>query len=47
MPYLSPRALDGLKHYQYKPGGYTWLDDAHQPLWNCEIIVDSHTHVPQ
>lgn len=36
MGYLSPRALQGLKEYQYKPAGYTWLDDAHQPFWNGE-----------
>ena len=34
--YLSPRALEGLKNYQYKPAGYTLLDDLHQPFWNCE-----------
>ncbi|KAG2422683.1 hypothetical protein HXX76_015847 [Chlamydomonas incerta] len=31
---LSPRALEGLKNYVYKPGGYTWLDHAHTPFWN-------------
>lgn len=36
MPYLSERGLQGLKSYQYLSGGYTWLDDAHQPFWNCE-----------
>ncbi|MEW5306169.1 MAG: hypothetical protein WDW36_008656 [Sanguina aurantia] len=35
MGYLSPRALQGLKEYQYKPAGYTWLDDLHQPFWNA------------
>uniref|UniRef100_A0A061QV84 Ethanolaminephosphotransferase n=2 Tax=Tetraselmis sp. GSL018 TaxID=582737 RepID=A0A061QV84_9CHLO len=39
MPHLSLRALEGLKHYQYKPGGYTWLDELHQPLWKW--ITDS------
>lgn len=34
MTYLSPRALQGLKQYQYKSGGYTLLDDIHQPFWN-------------
>ncbi|KAK9792253.1 hypothetical protein WJX73_008786 [Symbiochloris irregularis] len=34
MPYLSTRALGGLKQYEYKSGGYTWLDDLHQPFWN-------------
>jgi ethanolaminephosphotransferase len=34
-PYLSERALQGLKQYKYKPGGYTWLDDVHNPYWNC------------
>lgn len=33
-PYLSERALQGLKQYKYKPGGYTWLDDVHNPYWN-------------
>ena len=36
MPYLSERALIGLKHYQYHSGGTTLLDDIHQPFWNCE-----------
>ena len=36
MGYLTPRALRGLKQYKYKAGGYTWLDDAHQPFWNGE-----------
>lgn len=31
---LSTRALEGLRAYKYKPGGYTWLDHAHQPFWN-------------
>lgn len=31
---LSQRALEGLRRYVYKPGGYTWLDHAHQPFWN-------------
>ncbi len=35
MPYCSPRALQGLKNYKYVSGGYTWLDDIHQPFWNC------------
>ncbi len=35
MPYLSKRALQGLKDYQYKPGNYTILDEWHQPIWNC------------
>lgn len=38
MPYLSKQALSGLKHYHYKPGGYTILDNWHQPLWNCEFL---------
>mmetsp|Transcript_6585 Transcript_6585/g.17056 ORF Transcript_6585/g.17056 Transcript_6585/m.17056 type:complete len:382 (+) Transcript_6585:531-1676(+) len=33
-PYLTERALQGLKQYQYKPGGYTWLDAVHNPYWN-------------
>jgi len=37
MGYLTPRALRGLKQYKYKAGGYTWLDDAHQPFWNGEM----------
>nr|BAU37047.1 ethanolaminephosphotransferase [Chlamydomonas sphaeroides] len=31
---LSQRALEGLRAYVYKPGGYTWLDDLHTPMWN-------------
>ncbi len=38
---LSQRALRGLKTYQYQAGGYTWLDDAHQPFWNCEPLAVS------
>lgn len=37
MPYLTRRALDGLKAYQYKPSGYTMLDHAHAPALNCEL----------
>ncbi|KAL6785264.1 EPT1 [Auxenochlorella protothecoides x Auxenochlorella symbiontica] len=37
MPYLSKQALSGLKHYHYKPGGYTILDNWHQPLWNYAV----------
>ena len=33
---LSQRALEGLRAYKYKPGGYTWLDHLHTPFWNCE-----------
>jgi hypothetical protein len=35
MKYLSTRALEGLKRYQYKPSGYTFLDKIHTPFWNC------------
>lgn len=34
--YLTSRGLEGLKSYQYKPSGYTILDELHQPVWNCE-----------
>eukprot|EP00798_Chlamydomonas_sp_ICE-L_P032530 gene32530-17245_t len=34
MGYLSQRALVGMKHYQYKPAGYTYLDVIHTPMWN-------------
>ncbi|CAD7701202.1 unnamed protein product [Ostreobium quekettii] len=37
MPYLSSEALKGLKAYQYKAGGYTWLDDLHTPAWNYVV----------
>lgn len=33
MPYLSPRALDGMIHYKYKASGYTFLDELHTPMW--------------
>lgn len=36
MPFLSRRALEGLKAYKYKPGGYTILDKLHNPFWNCK-----------
>jgi len=39
MPYLTARALSGLREYRYKPAGYTILDDWHQPIWNCENIA--------
>jgi len=37
MVYLSRRALDGLKAYEYKPAGYTYLDKIHAPFYNCEL----------
>jgi hypothetical protein len=36
MVYLSRRALEGLKAYEYKPAGYTYLDKIHAPFYNCE-----------
>lgn len=36
MPFLSARALSGLKNYKYQSAGYTLLDDIHQPFWNCK-----------
>ncbi len=41
MPVLSKRALEGLRTYQYKPAGYTVLDDWHQPFWNCTLLRTS------
>ena len=41
MPYITPRGLKGLKQYKYKPGGYTWLDDLHQPFWNGKVILSA------
>ncbi len=32
--YLSLRALAGLKQYQFKSAGLTWLDQIHQPHLN-------------
>ena len=32
MGYLSTRALEGLKAYQYKATGYTMLDNLHRPF---------------
>ncbi|GFH29710.1 CDP-ethanolamine:DAG ethanolamine phosphotransferase, partial [Haematococcus lacustris] len=32
---LSKEALDGLRSYKYVAGGYTKLDDWHQPFWNA------------
>jgi phosphatidylglycerophosphate synthase len=32
--YLSTRMLKGLAAYKYKAGGYTWLDELHNPAWN-------------
>ncbi|KAG2485052.1 hypothetical protein HYH03_016150 [Edaphochlamys debaryana] len=37
MEILSARALEGLKQYTYKPGGYTWLDRLHNPMWNWMV----------
>eukprot|EP01025_Chloroclados_australasicus_P043798 TRINITY_DN4697_c0_g3_i1.p2 TRINITY_DN4697_c0_g3~~TRINITY_DN4697_c0_g3_i1.p2 ORF type:complete len:179 (-),score=14.32 TRINITY_DN4697_c0_g3_i1:820-1281(-) len=31
---LSERALDGLRSYKYKAGGYTLLDYIHEPVWS-------------
>jgi hypothetical protein len=36
MGYLSTRALNGLKAYEYKAGGYTWLDNIHRPWLDCK-----------
>uniref|UniRef100_A0A7R9VBS8 CDP-alcohol phosphatidyltransferase n=1 Tax=Chlamydomonas euryale TaxID=1486919 RepID=A0A7R9VBS8_9CHLO len=35
--FLSHEELNGLKHYQYKSGGYTVLDDLHNPVWNWAV----------
>lgn len=32
MKYLTKRGLDGLKAYQYKASGYTYLDNLHRPF---------------
>ena len=34
MPYMSSRALKGLRDYKYVAGGYTFLDRVHTPYWN-------------
>lgn len=39
MPYLSKRALTGLRDYKYVAGGYTLLDDLHQPFWNWVVTL--------
>lgn len=39
MPYLSTRALKGLRDYKYVAGGYTKLDDLHQPFWNWVVTL--------
>jgi hypothetical protein len=36
MKYLTKRGLDGLKAYQYKASGYTYLDNLHRPFLDCE-----------
>jgi hypothetical protein len=36
MGYLSDRALNGLKAYEYKSGGYTALDNLHRPWLDCK-----------
>lgn len=36
---LSSRALVGIARYKYKAGGYTWLDDAHNGVWECEWLT--------
>lgn len=43
MPNLTPRALQGLKNYQYKSGGYTWLDEIHTPIWNGISHIRFHS----
>jgi hypothetical protein len=59
MVYLTRRALDGLKAYQYKSSGYTILDHMHAPYLNCKckadavskmldaLAADAHCFVPQ
>lgn len=42
MKYLSNRALEGLKDYKYKSAGATWMDEIHNPFWNCTC----HLHSP-
>ncbi|CAG9461470.1 unnamed protein product [Pedinophyceae sp. YPF-701] len=37
MPYLSGRALRGLRNYRYKSAGTTWMDELHNPLWNGAV----------
>ena len=37
MPYISSRALKGLRDYKYVAGGYTWLDRVHTPFWNRTV----------
>ena len=37
MPYMSSRALKGLRDYKYVAGGYTWLDRVHTPFWNKTV----------
>lgn len=39
--YLTKRGLDGLKAYQYKATGYTFLDNLHTPFLNCEHCSSS------
>jgi hypothetical protein len=38
--YLSDRALEGLRSYEYKPAGYTILDKLHTPFWNGESLIE-------
>ena len=44
MPYLTKRALSGLRDYRYKPAGYTPIDGWHQPIWNRKYPIFIHPH---
>jgi hypothetical protein len=33
MGFISERGLLELKNYQYKSGGYSWLDNKMNPFW--------------
>lgn len=39
--YLCPRALAGLAAYKYAAGGYTKLDEWHNPAWNGNARGDN------
>lgn len=37
--FITPEGLKQLDNYKYKPGKYTWLDNALQPYWEYVVSL--------
>lgn len=37
--FITPEGLKQLDSYKYKPGKYTWFDNALQPYWNYVVTL--------